>query len=177
MSAKCHKRAFADLWVLAGGHDASGSALCLIISLPTKQDNRMEKLITDRSLRKALIAIALTGLVLGIVAWLTGRDVLAGRIWAAGTVPVVVGLAVSMVRDFMAGRMGVDTVAFVAMSAALLLGQNLAGAVVAVMYAGGNMLEDFAVARAERDLKSLVDRAPRVAHRRTDDIGRGCADR
>ena len=64
--------------------------------------------------------------------------------------------------------MGVDTVAFVAMSAALLLGQNLAGAVVAVMYAGGNMLEDFAVARAERDLKSLVDHAPRVAHRRTD---------
>ena len=123
---------------------------------------------TDRNLRKALIVIALTGLVLGIVAWFTGRDVLAGRIWAAGTVPVVVGLAVSMVRDFMAGRMGVDTVAFVAMSAALLLGQNLAGAVVAVMYAGGNMLEDFAVARAERDLKSLVDRAPRVAHRRTD---------
>jgi heavy metal translocating P-type ATPase len=34
------------------------------------------------------------------------------------------------------------------------------------MYAGGNVLEDFAVARAERDLKSLVDRAPRVAHRR-----------
>ena len=34
------------------------------------------------------------------------------------------------------------------------------------MYAGGNVLEDFAVARAERDLKSLVDRAPRIAHRR-----------
>ena len=127
------------------------------------------KLMTDRNLRKALIVIALTGLVLGIWAWFAGREVLADRIWAAGTVPVVVGLAVSMVRDFMAGRMGVDTVAFVAMSAALLLGQNLAGAVVAVMYAGGNMLEDFAVARAERDLKSLVDRAPRVAHRRTDD--------
>ena len=54
------------------------------------------------------------------------------------------------------------------MSAALLLGEPLAGAVVAVMYAGGNLLEDFAVARAERDLKSLVDRAPRVAHRRID---------
>ena len=34
------------------------------------------------------------------------------------------------------------------------------------MYAGGNVLEDLAVARAERDLRSLVDRAPRVAHRR-----------
>jgi cation transport ATPase len=52
------------------------------------------------------------------------------------------------------------------MSAALVLGETLAGAVVAVMYAGGNLLEDFAIARAERDLKSLVDRAPRIAHRR-----------
>ncbi len=54
------------------------------------------------------------------------------------------------------------------MTAALLLGQPLAGAVVALMYAGGNALEDFAVARAEHNLRSLVDRAPRVAHRRLD---------
>jgi cation transport ATPase len=62
--------------------------------------------------------------------------------------------------------MGVDAVAFVSMSASLLLGEPLAAVVVAVMYAGGNLLEDFAVARAERDLKSLTDRAPRIAHRR-----------
>ena len=67
--------------------------------------DRTAKLMTDRNLRKALIVIALTGLVLGIAAWFAGRDMLAGRIWAAGTVPVVVGLAVSMVRDLMAGRM------------------------------------------------------------------------
>ncbi len=71
-----------------------------------------------------------------------------------------------MVRDLLAGRLGVDAVAFVAMAASVLLGEYLAGAVVAVMYAGGNLLEDFAVARAERDLKSLVDRSPRIAHRR-----------
>ena len=59
-----------------------------------------------------------------------------------------------------------SSMAFVSMSAALVLGENLAGVVVAVMYAGGNVLEDFAVARAERDLKSLIDRAPRIAHRR-----------
>src|SRR5262249_3428133 len=53
----------------------------------------------------------------------------------------------------------------VSVSAALRLGEGLAGAVVAVMYAGGNLLEDFAVARAERDLNSLVDRAPRTARR------------
>src|SRR3974377_1920932 len=55
---------------------------------------------------------------------------------------------------------------FCAGSGALLLGQDLAGVVVAIMYAGGNILEDFAVARAERDLRSLIDRAPKVAHRR-----------
>ena len=81
--------------------------------------------------------------------------------------PVVVGLLLSMIRDFLAGRVGVDSVAFVSMSGALVLGQNLAGIVIAIMYAGGNVLEDFAVGRAERDLKSLIDRAPRIAHRRT----------
>jgi heavy metal translocating P-type ATPase len=126
-------------------------------------------MMTERMARRALVASALTGLALGIAASLAGRDELAGWIWGAGTLPVVVGLLVSMVRELLAGRMGVDAVAFVSMSAALALGQPLAGIVVAVMYAGGNVLEDFAVAHAERDLKSLIDRVPRVAHRRTED--------
>lgn len=113
-----------------------------------------------------LIIPALGGLVLGLVAWGIGQDELANWIWAAGTGPVVVGLFISMIRDFLHGRMGVDAIAFVSMSAALALGQNLAAVVVAVMYAGGNVLEDIAVARAQRDLRSLIDRAPRVAHRR-----------
>jgi heavy metal translocating P-type ATPase len=128
----------------------------------------MPSLMNERLQRRLLIAIALVGLALGTLAWFFGHPVAATRLWAAGTVPVVVGLAVSIIRDFVAGRMGVDAVALVSMSAALLLGENLAAAVVAVMYAGGNALEDFAVNRAERDLKSLVDRAPRIAHRRID---------
>jgi cation transport ATPase len=48
----------------------------------------------------------------------------------------------------------------------LALGQSLAGVVVAIMYAGGTVLENFAVGRAERDLKSLGDCAPRAAHRK-----------
>src|SRR6202007_873966 len=81
---------------------------------------------------------------------------------------VTAGRAVSIVRDLVAGRFGVDAIALVSMSAAIALGQPLAGAVVALMYSGGNVLEDIAVARAERDLRSLVDRAPREAHRRID---------
>ena len=122
--------------------------------------------LSDRVFRRVLIAIALTGLALGLLAWPADRGALAGWMWAAGTLPVLAGLAASMVRDVIAGRIGVDAVAFVSISAALLLGEELAAIVVGVMYAGGNLLEDFAVARAERDLRSLVDRAPRVAHRR-----------
>src|SRR6516165_5551752 len=121
---------------------------------------------TERLLRRALVVLAVAALVLGLIAWALGHNDLANWCWAGGTVPVVLGLLVSMIRDFLAGRLGVDAVAFVSMSGALLLGQNLAGVVVAVMYAGGNILEDFAVARAERDLRSLIDRAPKIAHRR-----------
>ena len=126
----------------------------------------MSALFSERLLRRVLAVIALGGLILGLVGWSIGRSDWASWCWAGGTIPVVVGLLASMVRDFLAGRVGVDAVAFVSMLGALVLGQNLAGIVIAVMYAGGNILEDFAVARAERDLRSLVDRAPKVAHRR-----------
>ncbi len=121
----------------------------------------------ERLFRRALIFIAFGALVFGVIAWTLGGTSAAHWIWALGTVPVAAALLVSMIRDFLSGRVGVDAIAFVSMSAALGLGEMLAGVVVAVMYAGGNVLEDFAVARAERDLKSLVDRAPRVAHRMT----------
>lgn len=126
----------------------------------------MTSMAIERVLRRLLIGISLGALVLGLLAWGSGRVGLAAWIWAIGTAPVIAGLLVSMIRDFLAGRLGVDAVAFISMSAAIALGENLAGVVVAVMYAGGNVLEDFAVARAERDLRLLVDRAPRIAHRR-----------
>jgi heavy metal translocating P-type ATPase len=119
----------------------------------------------ERALRRALILVALVALALGLALWGLGRTSGAKLVWALGTLPVTAGLAISILRDFAAGRVGVDAIALVSMAAALALGETLAGVVVAVMYAGGNVLEDFAVARAERDLKSLVDRVPRIAHR------------
>jgi heavy metal translocating P-type ATPase len=122
----------------------------------------------ERVLRWSLVSIAIAGLSAGILAALTGRSDLANLCWTLATAPVVAGLAVSIVRDLLSGRFGVDAIALVSMSAALALGQPLAGAVVALMYSGGNVLEDIAVARAEHDLRSLVDRAPREAHRRVE---------
>ncbi len=127
-------------------------------------------MINERLARRALILITLLGLGLGAAAILIGRHELAGWIWTTATIPVVIALAVSIVRDLMAGRMGVDVIALLAMSGAIALNQSLAAIVVAIMYTGGTLLEDYAVTRAERNLKSLVDRAPRLAHRRVDQV-------
>ena len=127
-------------------------------------------MINERLARRALVLITLLGLVLGVATILIGRRELAGWIWTAATIPVVIALAISIVRDLLAGRMGVDVIALLAMSEAIGLNQSLAAIVVAIMYTGGTLLEDYAVGRAERNLKLLVDRAPRLAHRRADEL-------
>jgi heavy metal translocating P-type ATPase len=126
-------------------------------------------IITERMARRALIVIAATGLFAGLAAWLLGWPELSRLLWTAGVAPTAAALAIFIIRDMVAGRMGVDAVALLSMVAALTLDQALAGAVVAMMYAGGGALEDIAVTRAEADLKSLSDRAPRIAHRRRGD--------
>jgi heavy metal translocating P-type ATPase len=51
------------------------------------------------------------------------------------------------------------------MSAALVFGEALAAAVVAVMYSGGTFLERFAEGRARREMHALLARVPRTATR------------
>lgn len=123
----------------------------------------------ERLLRWSLVAVAVAGLAAGGLASASARADLADLAFVLATLPVIAGLLIAIVRDVLAGRIGVDAIALVSMSAAIVLRQPLAGAVVALMYAGGNVLEDIAVARAEHDLRALVDRAPRLAHRRVDD--------
>ena len=76
----------------------------------------------------------------------------AGLIWSAATIPVIVALTISIIRDFWIGRVGVDAIALVAMSAEIAMTQPLAGVVVAIMYTGGNVLEDYARGRPSETL-------------------------
>lgn len=123
-------------------------------------------------LRRLLAALALAGLLGGVALdwqWLPApAGIGAAAVWTAATLPVILALLVSMLRDFLIGRIGVDAIALVSMSAALLLDQPLAASVVSVMYSGGVLLEDLARGQAERSLRALEDRSPRFAHRRRD---------
>jgi len=54
------------------------------------------------------------------------------------------------------------------MSAALAFGKPLAGDVVALMYAGGQLLETFAAGRARQEMTALLGRVARTAMRYAD---------
>ena len=64
--------------------------------------------------------------------------------------------------------MGLDIVAGLSISAALAFGETLAAGVVALMYAGGQLLEDYAANRARADMKALLARVPKTALRYDD---------
>lgn len=81
----------------------------------------------------------------------------------------LIPLSYSVARSLLRGDVGVDVIALVSMAGALVLREYLAGAVIALMLSGGNALEALAVRRARRELTSLLERAPKVAHRRRAD--------
>jgi heavy metal translocating P-type ATPase len=113
----------------------------------------------------ALLAIALLGLVAGLGLMLTGLSQTAAFAWSAGVIPVLSVLIVEIVRSLKKGEFGLDIVAALSMSAALVFGEELAAVVVALMYSGGTFLENFAEGRARREMSALLARVPRSATR------------
>ena len=91
----------------------------------------------------------------------SGQPDLAVVAWSAGVIPVLAALFVEIVRSLWKGEVGLDIVAALSMSAALLFGETLAAAVVALMYSGGTFLESFAEGRARREMSDLL--VPRAA--------------
>ncbi|MCZ7420090.1 heavy metal translocating P-type ATPase [Verrucosispora sp. WMMA2121] len=117
--------------------------------------------------------IPLAGLTLLVLAGAAVRPAglpgVADALWAVATLAALLPAAVAVLRDLLRRRFGVDVIAVLALGGALVVGEYLAGAVVAVMLATGRTLEAYAQRRATRDLRALLERAPRTARRRTAD--------
>jgi len=118
---------------------------------------------------RLLALLALVGVAGGLVLHVLGIDAPAHLAWAATTALLLVPLTISVTRTVLRGDVGVDAIALVSMAGALALGEYLAGAVIALMLAGGNALEEVANRRARRELSALVERAPRAALVRRDE--------
>jgi heavy metal translocating P-type ATPase len=127
----------------------------------------METADADR-MKKLLILLAVAGLIAGLGLSLSGRTDHAQWAWTAGTLPVLIALVGEIWRSLRQGEVGLDIVAALSMTAALVFGETLAAAVVALMYSGGTFLESYAEGRARREMHALLSRVPRSAARLRD---------
>ncbi|OYV82634.1 MAG: heavy metal translocating P-type ATPase, partial [Acidiphilium sp. 21-68-69] len=120
------------------------------------------------ALRQAAPVAVGVGLGLGLAARAAGFDDLAAGLWIAPALLVAAEVAADFIAGVLRGMLGVDLIALLAILGSVLLGQHLAGVIIAGMVAGGAALEDYAGARARRELSALVKRTPTTAHRHTD---------
>ncbi|WP_223161134.1 heavy metal translocating P-type ATPase [Mycobacterium pseudoshottsii] len=114
-----------------------------------------------------LVVLTVGLLVIGGLAWLFGARVVADGCWITATVVAVVPALTWVVLALRRGQVGVDIIAVLSLVGTLLVHEYLAGALIAVMLAGGRALDAAAQRRATRDLRLLLERAPRFARRRT----------
>ena len=124
----------------------------------------MDQTRTDR-FKTAILLLAVIGLIAGLAFYFAGRRDIANIVWFAGVVPALAALTVEILRSIGRGEVGLDIVAALSMTAALVFGETLAAAVVAVMYSGGTFLESFAEGRARHEMHDLLSRVPRTATR------------
>jgi heavy metal translocating P-type ATPase len=125
-------------------------------------------MLSDVPIRPFLIGFPAAGIVLGFVLRFAGFEPWVDWIWAGSTVPVLLALLVEIVLSLRRGEVGLDIVAALSMTAALVFGEELAAAVVALMYAGGQYLEGFAERHARREMTALLARVPRTTLRHRD---------
>jgi heavy metal translocating P-type ATPase len=129
--------------------------------------NALQRLIARHAATSewVIAAICLVGITAGGVLHLAASPRAGDFAWAATAAVALVPLTWSVVATLLRRQVGVDAIALVAIVAALALQEFLAGALVALMLSGGNALEAYAAGRARRELRQLVERAPRHAHR------------
>lgn len=121
-----------------------------------------------QSLKRGLLPLALAGLAAGTLAWLAAAAPVAAWLWSAVTALVLAVLLADMATRLRRGDFGLDLIAALAMAGALALGEHLAGAIIALMFTGGEALEAYAQGRARREMTALLNRLPRHAARYRD---------
>jgi heavy metal translocating P-type ATPase len=118
---------------------------------------------------RTILVITVACLGLAVTFFLVDLDWWVDAALIAAAVTPLVPLVGEMVAELRRGRPGVDVIALIAVAAGLALGEFLTAAIIGLMLATGQALEEYAAGRAQRELTALLGRAPRTAHRMTDD--------
>ncbi|TCU41229.1 heavy metal translocating P-type ATPase [Rhizobium azibense] len=112
--------------------------------------------------------IAALGLSAGLIFALLKDPASARLVWTIFTLPVLGALLWQTFGSLHRGDFGLDILAALSMAFALSFGEPLAANVVALMYAGGQMLEAYASQRAAREMTALLGRVAQTAFRYED---------
>ena len=121
----------------------------------------------SRRLLLNLVLLTLSALTLatGLFARAIDAEGYARQFFLIGIIPNLLALVATIVRSLMRRQAGVDVLAVMSIGFALWSGEVLVGAVIAFMLASGRALEDFAQARAQREMTALLSHAPKRANR------------
>jgi len=100
----------------------------------------------------------------GSVAFLNNLETISTISWGLGGLAGLIPATKWVIDEFMNKQMGSDILAVLALLGTLLTNEMFAAAVISLMLATGRLLESWAEGQAHRQLKSLLERVPRIAH-------------
>ena len=133
---------------------------------PNKPVSTLAYLVARRQAVISLLAILGIGLYLSLrFVFHLNRGTAQGPLLVvlfAGGIPLLIELGIKLKRL----EFGSDLLAGISIMTAILLHEWLAGAIVVLMLAGGETLENYAVRNASKVLRALAERMPSIAHRK-----------
>lgn len=132
-----------------------------------EQRSRLQR--ARRLVEPVMLSLTVGGLVAGGIAWLAGLRQAADATWIAATVVIMLPALWWVIDALRRRRVGVDLIAVLSLAGTLVVGEYVAGALIAVMVATGRALDAAAQRRARRDLTALLQHAPRSARLRHGD--------
>lgn len=129
----------------------------------------MKKLLTKQLLRTYPIPLfTLLGLIIGGFFFIIGKREVAHIVWYTTMIIGGAPIVLNTVRGMFRGQFAADIVAMLAIITAILMGQSFAGTIIVLMQSGGEAIEKYGLRRASSSLTALLERAPRIAHRKSD---------
>lgn len=117
-----------------------------------------------KNITKFLLILCTSGIAL-IMQFAFNKPFIAQLIISVVGIFFAILMFAEMIKTLKSGKYGVDLLAITAIIATLLVGEYWAAMIILIMLVGGDSLEDFAVGKADKELKSLLDNTPTSAHR------------
>jgi heavy metal translocating P-type ATPase len=110
------------------------------------------------------LGLVTLSIIVGVALDLAGYDTAAHWVLGTSAIVNVIPLVWGMVEALRDGSYGIDLLAATAVITSVVLHEYWAGMVIVLMLTGGEALEDYAERRAKRELSSLIEHKPRMAH-------------